>query len=106
MSAAVRGLFGSHGREVLSSCCSQVAGSHVGLGSRGPGTGALYFAEDVQDHDAADVDETDQHDGLGAELEALGVLEERGQLVALSVGTALALREGRAFVLGHTAIDD
>ena len=67
-----------HGLEVLSSCCSQVGGSHVGLGSRGAGTGACQFAEDVEDYHAADVDETNQHDCLRAELEALRILEKRG----------------------------
>ena len=66
-------------------------------------TSALNFAEDVQHDHAANVNETDQHDGLGGELEASGVLAEAGELVALSVGAALLLREGCASVLGLTA---
>lgn len=91
---------------VLSSCCSQVVDSDVGRG-RGLGgdRGALDLAEDVEDDDTADVEETDQHDCLGAELEASGVFREEGQLVALAVCAALLLRERRALVPGLAAVD-
>lgn len=62
--------------------------------------GALDLAEDVEGDHAADVDETNEHHGLGAQLESLGFLAERGQVVALAVGPALLLREGGALVLG------
>jgi len=62
--------------------------------------GALNLTEDVQGDHAADVDETNEHDGLGTQLEAGCVLAERGQVVALPVGPSLLLREGGALVLG------
>ncbi len=77
ISAPVLGFNSQHGLEVLSSCCSQVGGSHVRLCSRGTRTCSFDFAENVQDHDAANIDETNQHDCLRAELEALRILEER-----------------------------
>lgn len=91
---------------VLSSCCSQVVRSDVGRG-RGLGgyRGALDLAEDVEDDDTADVEQTDQHDCLGAELEAGGVLREEGELVALAVSAALFLGERRALVPGLAAVE-
>jgi len=45
----------------------------------------------MQHNDAADVEKANEHDGLGTELHALGVLREESELVALAISAALAL---------------
>lgn len=45
----------------------------------------------MEDDNTTDVDEADEHDGLGAELEAGGVFAEEGELVALTVSASLTL---------------
>ena len=59
----------------------------------------LDLAEDVEDDHAADVKQTDHHDGLGLELPAGTVLAEVGELVSLAVSAALASAQWRAFAL-------
>lgn len=60
---------------------------------------ALDLAEDVEHHDDTDVQEADEHYGLWGQLEAVRVLGEEGELVALAVGPALAHGERRASAL-------
>ena len=74
---------------VLSSCFDGAGCSYVngGFGS----SFALHLAHDVEAHNNTNVDEADHHHSLGAELQALRVLAEEGELVALSVSAALTL---------------
>jgi len=60
----------------------------------------------VEDDDASDVDEADEHDSLGAELEASGIFAEEGELVALTFSASLALRKRRSLALDGGTIDD
>jgi len=57
----------------------------------------------MQHNDAADVEKANEHDGLGTELHALGVLREESELVALAISAALALWKGGSFVGGFAA---
>ena len=59
----------------------------------------------MEDDNAADVDEADEHDGLGTKFEASGVFAEEGELVALAVSASLALGEGCPLALGGGAVD-
>ena len=60
----------------------------------------------MEDDDASDVDEADEHDSLGAELEASGIFAEEGELVALTFSASLALRKRRSLALDGGTIDD
>ena len=50
---------------VLSSCYSKFAAAAIGGGLRNGTRRALDLAKDVEDDDAADEDEADEHDRLG-----------------------------------------
>lgn len=68
-----------------------------GLGGGSHACG-LDLAEDVKDDDTADVQEADDHHGLGLQLPACAVLAEVSELVALAICAALASGQGRALV--------
>ena len=74
------------------------------MGLRTRHRGALHFAEDVQNDYAADVDQADKHDSLRREFKPCTIFAEVSQLVSLSIGAALSLRQSRAFTLLLAAV--